>query len=261
MRRQCGTSIIVPILLIALTACAASEVAQPTPNVEQTIDVAVRATLQAVPTVTIHPTSTLLPTATVEATPDVPATVAAAVHATIAAILTATPIPTPTPTPTLTPTPAPTATPTPTPTSTPTPAPSPPLRITTQPMTEDRTLDVRLTNVSDTVIVAYELLICPRDRFGEIVPGSGEECFEWDGRLRLNPTGSEPPPDYVLFDEAKPGRYYLNLPIESIGWQTDTYPSYNLQRFETATQATVELLSVGFEDGTVWREGQLFPAQ
>ncbi len=132
-------------------------------------------------------------------------------------------------------------------------------------MTEDRILSVRLTNVSDTVIMGYELRICPRDRFGEVVPILGEECFE-EKRLSeyyalLYPAGSDPPPDYVLFDEAKPGRYYLNLPIESISWQTDAYPNYNLQRFETATQATIELLSVRFQDGTVWKEGKLFPAQ
>ena len=115
MRGHLGTSISVPILLIALSACSGSEVAQPTPNIDQTIDVAVRATVGAIPTATIDPMPTLVATATVDSTPDVPAMVAAAVQATLTAMSTTSPIPTPsfaTPTPTPTPTPETTATPT-----------------------------------------------------------------------------------------------------------------------------------------------------
>jgi hypothetical protein len=62
--------------------------------------------------------------------------------------------------------------------------------------------------------------------------------------------------------EAKPGVYWLlHSNVESIIWRTDIYANFYLDRFETATQATVELLSVSFQDGTVWKDGQLFPAQ
>ncbi len=79
----------------------------------------------------------------------------------------------------------------------------------------------------------------------------------------LVPTATiEPPPGYELFDEARPGVYgLLHSNVESIIWRTDTYTSFYLDRFETATQAIVELLSVSFQDGTVCKDGQLFPAQ
>ena len=129
-------------------------------------------------------------------------------------------------------------------------------------MTGNSTFNIRLTNVSDSVISAYVPLICPMDRSGEVVPKFGEECFESDGIPRLDPAGSEPPPGYELFDEARPGVYgLLHSNVESIIWRTDTYTSFYLDRFETATQAIVELLSVSFQDGTVCKDGQSFPTQ
>ena len=193
--------------------------------------------VEAIPTATIGPTSTLVPTAIVEPTPDVSATVAAVVQATI--------------------------TTTPTPTPTPSPAPSPPLRITLEPMTVDRVLHLRLTNVSEGVISDFELLIGPKDRSGGVVRRLGEGCFGKSVRFtRLHPAGTGPPAGYELLDEAKPGIYDdLYIPVEHEIWATDKYIEFDLQGYETATQATFELLLVRFQDGKVWKEGLLFPAQ
>lgn len=199
MRGRLGACIAIPIFFTALSGCS-SEVAQPTP--------------------------------------DVPATVAAAVHAT----LTTTPIPTPKPTPWL--------------------SPIPPLQITIRSITADRVLSVRLTNVSDKVIRAYELLICPMDSSGEPLQKWGEECFEKSYRYeRLRPVGGIPPARYELLDENRPGVYgILKIPVEHELWSTDDYLDFDLQRFETAANVTVELVSVIFEDGISWKGGILFPA-
>ena len=129
-------------------------------------------------------------------------------------------------------------------------------------MTGNRILNVRLTNVSDSAIDAYELLICPRDRFGEVVPRLGEECFKQETYNLLHSMGSEPPAGFELIDEAKPGIYARRYPnksivVESIIWRTNTQINFKLDRYDTATQATVELLWVHFKDATVWKEGRL----
>ena len=119
-----------------------------------------------------------------------------------------------------------------------------------------------MTNVSDKVIRAYQLLICPMDSSGELLQKSGEECFEKNYKFkRLRPTSSTPPAQYELLDEYRPGVYgNLTIPIEHEIWSTDDYLDIDLQRFETAAQVTVELVSVLFEDGISWKDGILFIA-
>ena len=199
MRGRLGACIAIPVFFIALTGCS-SEVAQPTPNV--------------------------------------PATVAAAVHAT----LTTTPTPTPKPTPWL--------------------LPVPPLQIAIRSITANRVLSVRLTNVSDKVVRGYELLICPMDSSGAPVQKLWEECFEKSYRFeRLRPVDGTPPDRYELLDENRPGVYWdLTIPEEHKIWNTDDYLDIDVQRFKTAAQVTVELVSVIFEDGISWKGGILLPA-
>jgi len=109
------TLIILMLCCLLLTACGGT----PTPDLEATVQVAIAATLTALPTNT--------------PTPDVNATVGAAIAATQAAQPTDTPTPTPTETlvptqaPTLTDTPSPTDTPEPEATYTPEPTATPPL--------------------------------------------------------------------------------------------------------------------------------------
>ena len=128
-------------------------------------------------------------------------------------------------------------------------------------MTVDRVLSVRLTNVSDKVISAYELLICPMDSSGDLVRISREECFGKNYRFkRMRPTGSTPPAQYELLDETKPGVYgLLTIPVEHEIWSTDDHLEFDLQAYEAAAQATVELVSVRFEDGSIWKDGLLLP--
>ena len=84
---------------------------EPTPDIQGTVEAAIQATMEALPTETPVPT----------ATPNIDATIDAAIEATTHALPTATVIPTPTPRPT----PTPTTVPTPTPTTVPTPTPRP----------------------------------------------------------------------------------------------------------------------------------------
>ena len=96
--------------MFALALSCGSPPPTPAPDIEATVEAAVRAAL---------------PTPTPTPAPDIPGTVQAGIRATLEAQPTATPLPTPTATPEPTPTPKPTATPNPTPTQiAPTPTPT-----------------------------------------------------------------------------------------------------------------------------------------
>ena len=115
---------LVVLLALVLAAACTSAPADPTPNLDATVEARVGATLAAAaPTQVPQPAATpaIPPTASPEPTPIAQPT--SAPTATQAPTATATPIPTDTPAPN-TPTPVPTPTPTPVPTPTPIPAPT-----------------------------------------------------------------------------------------------------------------------------------------
>lgn len=109
MRKKIMLSVIVPVLLLAVTACNKTTVPElPASSTPMPTNTSVpTSTPTPEPTNTPVPTSTPTPTPTATPKP------------------TNTPTPTPTPVPTSTPTPTPTNTPTPMPTATPTPTPTP----------------------------------------------------------------------------------------------------------------------------------------
>ena len=129
-----AAKLLIPILLIAAACEGPASTPAPTPDIEATVQAAVR---EALPTPAPTPTPNIqatveamvkaaLPTLTSTPTPDAEATIAAAVHATVEALATPTSTKTPTPTVTLTPSPTvlPPLTPTPLPSPTMTPKPT-----------------------------------------------------------------------------------------------------------------------------------------
>ena len=126
---------------------------------------------------------------------------------------------------------------------------------------ESRTPDVYYTieNVSDKVIDAYEVVICPTNIFGESLKrsGIGDECVKVSGDTVLHTPGEDPPKGYDQW--AFDGVWAWTSPIETKFWQKIAYPNYPLSGYETATEATIRLYRAHFEDGSVWELGELIP--
>jgi hypothetical protein len=213
--------------------------------------------------------------------PDIEATVVFGVRSTIEAM----PTPTPWPTPTPTPTPRPTATPRPTPTAMPTPTPEPtppagtvePVRppIEFAPLSSQYPVDIPFfdshgiccrrdgtpvlrivfISVAQRPLSALEFTVCPQNPFGEPIQrqGNGEECFNRIYDERISPYNRDLSPFLPLNAER-----WRNFDQQT-GGQSGGRLEWPLEGYPDAAQARVTLNRVLYEDGTVWRDGQLIP--
>lgn len=241
-----GRYVLVSICLLAGLACTKTvptSIPLPAPNIQQTVEAAIQGTMKAFPPPTtppIPPTETPIPEPTSTPTP------------------TPTPSPMPTATPTSTPAPMATATtiPTPTPTLVPTPTPIPvprPLEVVFNKWEHDDigipNLYLIVTNLSDKVVDAYEVEICPKNSFGKFVGRPSNECLIVSSNTIIHPRSAEPP---LGLNPRLPGFYYSTLTKQT--WQQKAYPIIPLNSYGTATQADFELIRVHFQDGTEWKK-------
>ena len=258
------------VVLSALTgifvlACSSAAPAEPTLNIDATVEARARELVAAQTTNTPEPTAT--PTAT--PTPEPTAT--------------ATPEPTATatPEPTATSTPEPTATPTPEPTATPIPVPPPLVFVAYEGSSADeRYLDkngissdsigtpilaIAYMNVSEKTLDAIEFRICPKNRFGDALKEYGYEtnCLigstdkvvipfvDATNAMKLNGEVYRYKgelSDYLPFNSNKYVQLIMNT-SETPGY----FGKWTLYGYETTTQAEITLVRVHFQDGTVWK--------
>lgn len=213
--------------------------------------------------------------------PDIEATVVVAVRSTIEAMPTHTPAPTPTPTPTPRPTATPRPTPTAMPTSTPEPTPvggsGEPVKepIAFAPHHSQfpeiapyfdangiccrgngtPVLSIVFINVSGKPLTALEFTICPQNPFGEPMQHqtTGAECFSRIENVEVPPVNRDPS-SFV-----PPTRDAWQRFSQQTGGQGGGRLEWPLEGYANAVQADVTLNRVRYGDGTVWRDGQLIP--
>jgi len=243
--------VLVSICLLAGLACTKTvptSIPLPSPNIQQTVEAAIQGTMEAFPPPTstpIPPTETPIPEPTSMPLP------------TPSPIPTAMPTPTSTPMATPTAIPTPTSLPTPTPTFVPTPTPTPvppPLELVFNRWEDDGILNLSLivTNLSDKVVDAYEVEICPKDSLGQFIGRPGNECLLVSSDTVIHPRSADPP---LGLNPMLPGFYYSTVTKQT--WQQKAYPIIQLYSYGTATQADFELIRVHFQDGTVWKKGDV----
>ena len=114
-------------------------------------------------------------------------------------------------------------------------------------------VEVALKNVSDKIIDAYEVLLCPHNVYGESLSafGFGDPCLKGSGNTTVHPQSAKSPWLYSQSETDPPGVYRHEMRAE-MTWNKIAYPEWTLNGYETTVSVDVALLRVHFQDGSTW---------
>jgi hypothetical protein len=120
-------------------------------------------------------------------------------------------------------------------------------------------IQVQVKNVTTNTIVEYGLEICPKGITNPIIdPSTGKPCFVVSDESVFQPVNARPPTGYV---EREEGLYENTIDGVKVEWAISRYPSWVGTGYEGARGAEVSLIYARFQNGEIWEDGKIIPAE